>query len=70
MKAALPVIYPEMNIVERLPLPCVGRFDVARTKQENWPKIDTKAWWTLASVICEKDCHDGGGKVFGSGRGR
>ena len=70
LKAALPVIYPKMNIVEGLPLPCVGRFDVRKAKEENWPKIDTKAWWTLASAIYEKDCDDGGDNVFGSGRGR
>ena len=70
LKAALPVIYPKMNIVEGLPLPCVGKFDVRKAEEENWPMIDTKAWWTLASAICEKDCDDGGGNVFGSGRGR
>jgi hypothetical protein len=30
LKAALPVIYPKTNIVEGLPLPCVGRFDVVK----------------------------------------
>jgi hypothetical protein len=65
LKAALPVIDPKMNIVEGLPIPCVGLFGVANAKEENWPMIDTKAWRTLANAICEKDCDDGCGIVSG-----
>jgi hypothetical protein len=34
LKAALPVVYPKMNLVEGLPLPCVGKFDVRKAREE------------------------------------
>ena len=66
LKNNFPLVYPKQNLIEWLPLPCVGRFPIQQARKEGWPELDAKARRQLASAIFAKGWGDGGVVVVAS----